>query len=187
MKEPLKQEIRHILLGYIDYDQEERLVAAERTRRLRLLGLFNGTGAAGVFGVAVRKRRYSITGEDADIEADCRVAFADLGRRVALDAAPELAAVFYSPLLYNPSILTAACSGGVLEICVYTARTLTIRLNTSHAFRKWKQLMPGELREKMVEGEIKKEKNKKRQKTRLRREQYIPPDFEDPETDDDEP
>ena len=146
MKDPLKSEIRRILLGYLAYDENQHLVAAKRVNRLRLLGLLNGTGAAGVLGVAVRRRCYSVSEKLLPLEDTCRNAFAQMGRRVSLDAAPERLAVFYTPLLFNPSVLTAEQRDEQLEICVYTARTLTVRWNAAHAFRKWKQNMPDELR-----------------------------------------
>lgn len=172
MKDPLKQEIRRILLGFIDYDEEEHIIAAERTEHLRILGLFNGSSAARLFGVAVRKRQFTVP--KAQYAADiCRDAFAHMGRRVSLDAGPELTAVFYSPLLFNPAVLTARSAGEVLEVCVYTSRTPTVRLNAAHAFRKWRQQMPDGLREKAAAEEDTRQKKNKRRKAPLRQRQKV--------------
>ena len=164
MKDPLRREIRRILLGFIDYDQEQRLIAAERSEHMRLLGVFNGTGAARVFGLSVRKRQYAVTETSVQPETACAEAFSHLGRRISLDTAPELTAVFYSPVLFNPSVLTAAEAGELLEVCVYTARTPTAFLNAAHAFRKWRRFMPEGLREKETPEE-RRRKRRKRGKT----------------------
>lgn len=169
MKDAIKSEIRRILLGYVAYDTNQCLIASDHSERLRLLGLFNGTGAAGALGVAVKKRRYFLNKELLPAEDTCRDAFARMGRRVSLSTEPELLAVFYSPLLYNPSILTAECSEERLEICVYTARTLTVRLNTEHAFRKWRQRMPEGLREKPLKEDEKRKTDEKRQNKHAKR------------------
>lgn len=143
----IKRETRRILLGYISFS-DNRIVAANGRFRTRLLGIFNGSSAARIFGVVRRARRFRYPDVKIPADAACDEAFANLGRRILLESAPELQAVFYAPFWYNPSILTAEpVEEDVIEVAVYTAFSLTASLNAAHAIRRWKRFMPKELEE----------------------------------------
>lgn len=150
----IKRETRRILLGYISFS-ENNIVAANG--HFRLLGIFNGSSAARIFGVSRRIRRYRYPESTIPADAACGEAFANLGRRILLESAPDLQSVFYAPFWYNPSILTAELvEEDVIEVSVYTAFSLTVWLNAAHAFRRWKRFMPRELEELSLPKELKK-------------------------------
>lgn len=152
----IKREIRRILLGYISFS-DNSIVAANGRFRMRLLGIFNGSSAARIFGVVRRARRYRYPESRIPADAACNEAFANLGRRILLESAPDLQAVFYAPFWYNPSVLTAELlEDDIFEISVYTAFSLTAWLNTAHALRRWKRFMPKELEELSMPKQIRK-------------------------------
>ena len=95
----------------------------------------------------------------------CREAFDGMGRLTALDSEPELLAVFYSPLLFNPSILTGEYVDGNLDITVYTARSFTVGWNAAHAFRQWRRRMPEGIREREL---LKKRQGRRKAKAQNR-------------------
>ncbi len=165
----LKKEIRRILLGYIAY-RDNCIVAAKESVKMRMLGTFNGTTMARVFGVSVITRRYRVA-EDEEVEEtlskverkknrkngetkkkqlarklfeDGDSALQNLGRRVILESEPDKIATFYSPILYNPSVMLLHFveDEDAVEITVVTARTVMARLNAAHAFWKWKRYIP---------------------------------------------
>ena len=172
MKDLRKREIRRILMGYIAFDEDQHILASERSSHLRLMGLLNGSTGARVLGLGVRTRHYVLTASPEESLEECGNAFAELGRFVELDSDPELLAVFYSPIFYNPAILTAQVQDGNLVLTVYTARSLTVRWNTAHAFRQWRQRMPEGLRERELAEKSKGKKKKKEKNARkLRRHQ----------------
>ncbi len=157
-----RSEIRRILLGYIDFDADGRLIAAERSDRIRTFGTFNGTAVARIFGVSVHSRYYAFTKKKAEIEANCLQAFRSIGRLVQLDSAEDVLTVFCSPVFFNPAVLTAEIQGEKLLVSVYTARSLTSWLNANRAFRQWRRHMPAELREKDAAAEKSGNTRKKR-------------------------
>lgn len=164
----LKKEIRRILLGYIAY-RDNCIVAAKESVKMRMLGTFNGTTMARLFGVSVITRRYRVAADDEMDEAlskaerkqnrqngdtkkkqlakklleDGDSALQNMGRRVLLDSEPERIATFYAPILYNPSVLLLTLSEDeeTVEVVVVTARTLVARLNAAHAFWKWSRYL----------------------------------------------
>ncbi len=168
----VKKEIRRILLGYIAY-YDTCIVAARESVKMRMLGTFNGTGFARVFGVTAIKRRYRFSEEESSSDVlskeekkknrktgDTRKkqrarklleegdkSLQNLGRRVLLDADPDQIATFYAPVLYNPSVLLLSLDKEeeAVEMTVVTARTLIARLNAAHAFWKWSRNIPYEL------------------------------------------
>lgn len=151
----IRREIRRILLGYISFS--ENYIVAMPSRRLRLLGAFNGSSAARILGVAERCRRYQLSGKGDALPRECDGAFAGLGRRIQLESAPERQAVLFTPFWFNPSVLTAEMVGeDLIEVCVYTARTLSVGANSRFAFRRWRKQMPEELEEQSLPAEMKK-------------------------------
>ena len=168
----LKKEIRRILLGYIDY-RDNCIVAARESVKMRMLGTFNGTTMARLFGVSAVTRRYRFAEEEAPQEelskkekkksrknGDTKKkqnarklyesaddAFQHIGRRVLLSSQPDRRAVFYGAILFNPSVLLLDLveEEGAVDVTVVTARTLIARLNAAHAFWKWKRLISEEL------------------------------------------
>lgn len=145
------REIRRILLGYIAFE-DQNMVAAQKGRLFRALGVFNGSGAARVLGILHRKRRYTLDGQTLD--SHCDAAFAGMGRRIRLDTAPEKQAVFFCPPLRNPCVLTSEMKEDALEVSVYTARGLSGLLYSELAFRRWKKAMP----EALIEQKLAREK-----------------------------
>lgn len=139
----VKKEIRQILLGYISF-QDKCIVAVEGVFRMRSLGLFSNSSAARVFGVAERVRRYRIPKKHGEeLRSFCEKHFRNLGRRVLLKGEPDMSAVLYVPILFSPSVLTAAEEDkGILAVRVYTARSLTAWITVSHAFRVWQKQLP---------------------------------------------
>ena len=158
-----RSEIRRILLGYIDFDADGNLIAAERSERIRTFGTFNGTAVARIMGVSVHSRYYAFSKKPAEIEEDCLQAFRGIGRLVRLDSAEDILTVFSSPVFFNPTVLTAEIKGERLLVSVYTARSLTSWLNASRAFRQWRRHMPADLREKDTAAEKARNARKKRQ------------------------
>ena len=166
--EELKKEIRRILLGYIAY-RDNCIVAAKESVKMRMLGTFNGTTMARVFGVSAITRRYRVAEDEEAEEAlskaerkknrkngdtkkkqlarklleDGDSALQNLGRRVLLESEPDRIATFYVPILYNPSVLLLSLveDEDAVEITVVTARTLVARLNAAHAFWKWSKFL----------------------------------------------
>ena len=164
----LKKEIRRILLGYIAY-RDNCIVAAKESVKMRMLGTFNGTTMARLFGVSVITRRYRVAEDEEAEEAlskaerkqnrkngdtkkkqlakklfeDGDSALQNLGRRVLLDSEPERIATFYAPVLYNPSVLLLDFleEEEAVEVTVVTARTLMAHLNAAHAFWKWSRFL----------------------------------------------
>lgn len=166
--EDLKKEIRRILLGYIAY-RDNCIVAARESVKMRMLGTFNGTTMARVFGVSAITRRYRIA-EGQEMEEtvsknerkknrkngdtkkkqqarklfeDSDSAFQNMGRRVILDSDPDQIATFYTPILYNPSVMLLSFNEeeDAVDVTVVTARTLIARLNAAHAFWKWSRFL----------------------------------------------
>lgn len=147
----IKREIRRVLLGYISIS--ENYIVATPSRGLRLLGVFNGSFAARVLGLARRVRHYALP----DGENAVDNAFANLGRRIVLDSAPDCQAVLLTPFWFNPSVLTAQqLENGELELCFYTAFSLSAGLNARQAIRRWRKLMPAALEERTLPTEKKK-------------------------------
>ncbi len=170
--EELKKEIRRILLGYIDY-RDNCIVAARDSVQMRMLGTFNGTTMARLFGVSVITRRYRIAEEqeteenlsksekkknrkngDTKKKQQARKLFEDgdsalqnMGRRVFLTSEPERIAVFYASVFYNPAVLLLDLNEEeeAVEVTVVTARTVVSRLNAAHAFWKWSKYIPYDL------------------------------------------
>lgn len=137
----IKWEIRRILLGYISFS--ENYIIAKQSNGLRLLGIFNGTSEARIFGIAQRTRCYRVSEINKPLAHICDNAFANMGRRIQLESAPDRLAVLFSPFWYNPSVLTAELlEDDKVEICVYSARTISVGLNARHAFHCWKKNMP---------------------------------------------
>lgn len=162
--EDLKKEIRRILLGYIAY-RDNCIVAARESVKMRMLGTFNGTTMARVFGVSTVSRRYRVA-EDQEMQetvskserkknrknGDTKKkqlarklfeegdsALQNMGRRVLLDSEPDRIATFYAPILYNPAVLLLDFNEeeDAVDVTVVTARTMMSRLNAAHAFWKW--------------------------------------------------
>ena len=160
-----KKEIRQILLGYISFEGKS-IAAAEGVLRMRSLGVFNNSGEARLFGVAERTRRYTIPKNQREkIGAVCEKAFLNIGRSVALWSDAACPAVLHTSWLFNPSVLTAEIEKkDVLTIRVYTARTLSMFITVSHAFRVLEKQLPEGFVRKPSEKQ-KKKANAKGQKT----------------------
>ena len=164
--EDLKREIRRILLGFIAY-RDNCIVAARESVKMRMLGTFNGTAMARVFGVSTIIRRYRVAeGQEMEEETvlskserkknrksgdtkkkqqarklfeDGDEAMQNMGRRVLLSSDPDRLATFYTPILYNPAVLLLDYleDENAVEVTTVTARTLMARLNAAHACWKW--------------------------------------------------
>ncbi len=135
-----KKEIRRILSGFSVYDGE-KIKASSNLFNTDIQGTFTGSFTSRFFGLTAVKRQYKFSVTQKEAEKLCRKAFADMGRRVELDSAPDALALVFFPHLHNPFVMTADIEGRQLLLQYYTARTILSPLFARLYLSKWEKLV----------------------------------------------
>ena len=137
------REIRTILASRVTY-HDGAYMAAPNLRHIGFLGLFEGSNAAMLFGVASRERSYRAESMDAAAVAIDKI-FGKLGRPVYFESDPERSARLMR-VFGNPVILTMGYADDAVVIGAYTARRLLSFLTLRRAFQSLERHLPEEFR-----------------------------------------
>ena len=142
MKEKNREKKKEILRLLTGVGQQSRKTGGLRLPGPETYGSTLSTKALSLrlFGPAVRRKKLSLPGKHQP--EDCRKAFAELGRVLELASAPEETAVYITPLLSSPYLLTASAEQETVTFTYYSARSLFGRGKARRAFGRLMKVLP---------------------------------------------
>lgn len=161
-----EKEIRRILNGYYQLNDEYRIEAGEDLRDLQQLrgSLFSTF----LFGLKKVKRQYLSELSEEDLPYELADILEEHGSPTDLHTAPEAFALFVSSGISKEYLLTAEVKGKAVLFTLYSSRGLFMRWRLGRQLRKWEErLEPLKLKEcplTMETGGSRRKKTKNRQK-----------------------
>lgn len=166
MNDPKRAEIRRVLLGRAVLAEDGRLAALSAGTLMKTpIGVGDGAGAVGIFGVTRRIRRYGTKDGKARVSAAAAKAMQNVGRGLILNEQPEALACLIRYVLTRPVVLTFDYEGGAPMLTAWTGRGLTAWFAMNRAIKAFERGLP----DTMVPGDYKppkpvKEKKEKKEK-----------------------
>ena len=165
------KEIKQILLGRIEMDEDGNLTPISSGINLNLRGLPEGWGSVMIFGVSQSYHMYDteLSPEEAAYEAN--ESLKDIGRCVVLKENSEAIGCYCRSLFLAPSFVAAEWEDDRLKITVFTGRSVFSPLTRFIMHSKYKRYLGDNFVRMDRNKENEKKMEEKREKRELKRQE----------------
>ena len=172
MKDAKKAEIKRVLLGRAILADDGRLIAIPAGTFMKTpIGIGDGAGAVGLFGMSRRICRYETKDGRARINATVTKAMQNIGRGLILNEQPEATACLIRYVLTRPAVLVFTWEDGTPTLTAWTGRGLTGWISLRRAIKAFEKGLPDSMtaNEIKVSEEKKKDRQEKKEEKKRKR------------------
>ena len=143
MKDPVKDEIRRILLGRVVLSEEGRLLSIPKGYYMPTpIGVGDGAFGVRILGIAGKTRQYQSQSKKNAILAGARTALEHTGRGLDLREKPEAVACLCRYVLTRPAVLVFSLEDGKPALTAWSGRGLSGRISRWRAIRQFEKHLP---------------------------------------------
>ena len=172
MKDAKKAEIKRVLLGRAILADDGRLIAIPAGTFMKTpIGIGDGAGAVGIFGMSRRIRRYETKDGRARINTTVTKSMQNIGRGLILNEQPEATACLIRYVLTRPAVLVFTWEDGTPMLTAWTGRGLTGWISLRRAIKAFEKGLPDSMtaNEIKVSEEKKKDRQEKKEEKKRKR------------------
>lgn len=171
---PLKHEIKRILMGYSVKDEKDRLIVSEETMKHLGRGVSDGATGVAILGVSKRKRRYVRSSNKKELNKKIEKAMDEMGRRVFLSEKPEAPACLVRSIILRPSLIFFNYEEDEAPAAVvYTGRGLFSFLAKKKAFKELESRLGDSLMREVDKQKKEKKEAKEKEKNEAAKKEEI--------------
>ncbi len=168
----IRKEIRDALLGRIRIENGNFTVAKKGLMQFQF-GMQDGFGSVLVFGLQCKMRWYRVPSRRKEAEESMKAVMNSMGRKLVLESAPKLAAVYCISITGQPVVLTVRMKEKEFEVFAYSGKGLVGMLSNLHVIKKFEKGMPAAmtpLSEDKIKVRMEAEKEKLKSPRQLKKE-----------------
>lgn len=170
MKDAKKAEIKRVLLGRAILAEDGRLIAIPAGTFMKTpIGIGDGAGAVGIFGMSRRIRRYETKDGRARITEAAKKSMQNIGRGLILNEQPEAAACLIRYVLTRPAVLVFTWEDGTPTLTAWTGRGLTGWISLRRAIKAFEKGLPDTMAGNEIKVSAEEKKARKEQKEEKKR------------------
>ena len=168
----IRKEIRDALLGRIRIENGNFTVAKKGLMQFQF-GMQDGFGSVLFFGLQCKMRWYRVPSRRKEAEESMKAVMNSMGRKLVLESAPKLAAVYCISITGQPVVLTVRMKEKEFEVFAYSGKGLVGMLSNLHVIKKFEKGMPAAmtpLSEDKIKVRMEAEKEKLKSPRQLKKE-----------------
>ena len=170
MKDPIRAEIKRVLVGRAVLADDGRLTAVPAGTFMKTpIGIGDGADAVRIFGVMRRIRRYETKDGKTRVMAAAQKSMQNIGRALALNEQPKAIACLIRYVLTRPAVLVFTWEDGTPTLTAWTGRGLTGWLSLRRAIKAFESGLPDSMTAIELKASAEEKKARKKEKEEKKR------------------